>query len=408
MLPKPAGRGQPGEEEERCSHCGTRHSSAGWWQHPTNGRLCNTCYKYAARNGTLLPTGVLQRRLQQPRGTKEEIAQRCCLECGSASPGPAGNSRWVCNPLTGEEWLCKTCHSRIYLQLKKQRQAQEGEDAEDEEAQEAPAAQQQQQQQQQRRRRREPRASPTAPEPPPKRQRKQASPVREPPPEPQLRQHSEASLPATMLVEGAEEAAGSEGTASASMHGVPLAEGAETAAAAAVPAGVWELTNQGQPQSTRLQQAVRAELLQRRRQATAARQAEGEQPPAPADAGPGLMGMLEQAMDAAAAAAFGLTPELVAAFAALPPLDAHRMRHDAALHVDTVRCSAEFSQVRTWLNPRACAPRLCRRPFCGAGCSTAISQAPPPSLRPPCGPRATCRQPEAAGGRAADGRSTAG
>ena len=47
-------------------------------------------------------------------------------------------------------------------------------------------------------------------------------------------------------------------------------------------------------------------------------------------AGPALLGLLEQVMGMAAAAASGLTPDLVAAFAALTPLDAVRVSLGAA------------------------------------------------------------------------------
>ena len=197
---------------------------------------------------------------------------------------------------------------------------------------ERPTPQQQQQQQQQRDARASPAGADAAVQgPPPKRRRKQASPLRERPHEPQLRQDSEASPASTMLVEGAEEGAGS--VIAMSMHGLPAAAAAETAAAAAVPAGVLETTSQGQPTSKRLRrQAVWTELQLRRRQAAAARRAEELQPPAQAQAGPDLLGLLEQAMDVAAAAASGLTSGLVGAFAALPPLEARQV-HFAAVRV---------------------------------------------------------------------------
>ena len=119
-----------GSEQRRCSHCGSSHSSSHWKKHPTSGQqLCNACCKYAQKHGGQLPPdSVLQRRPAEPRrlGTKEEMAQRRCLQCGSASPGNGQGACWRRNPATGEEWVCAPCYSRIGWQLKqrsdKQRQ----------------------------------------------------------------------------------------------------------------------------------------------------------------------------------------------------------------------------------------------------------------------------------------------
>ena len=126
-------------------------------------------------------------------------------------------------------------------------------------------------------------------EPAAKLQRKQAWPQREPLPDaPQLQPDREPSLAPTVLVEGA-----------------------------AVPADVLEASSQGKrvPPQLQLQQA-----------APAAEQ----QPPVLAQAGPDLFDVLEQAMGVAAAAASGLTPELVAAFAALLLLEARPVSLRAA------------------------------------------------------------------------------
>ena len=121
--------GQPaGGEGKRCTHCGSSHTSGYWRSHPTSGqRLCNACGKYADNHGVQLPPdSVLQRRPAQPRrrGTRDEIAQRRCLQCGSASPGSSKRAKWNRHPATGEEWLCHPCHMRARRQLRKQQRRQ--------------------------------------------------------------------------------------------------------------------------------------------------------------------------------------------------------------------------------------------------------------------------------------------
>ena len=246
--------------EERCSHCGTAHTSYNWRRHPTSGeRLCAACGGYASRHGGRLPAvSVLERRPAEPelRGSKEEMAQRRCLQCGSASPGAGKGSHWRRHPLTGAEWLCNPCRSRIYRQLnprsnrqqKLQRAASSGDagEEEEEEALEQP----------QQRRQKQP-ASPAGgraadPEPAAKRRRKQPQ------------------QPASSGIE----------------------QGA-AATAVAVPAAASQLL------------AVAA---------------------APAETGQVLHDLLQQAVQVAAAAASGLTPELAAAFAWLLPLDSNRVR----------------------------------------------------------------------------------
>ena len=115
--------GQPaGSDEKRCTHCGSSHSLHRWRFHPTSGqRLCNACAQYADNHGGQLPPdSVLQRRPAQPRrmaDVREEIAQRRCLQCGSASPGGGKWAHWRSHPATGEGWLCGPCCGRIYDQL---------------------------------------------------------------------------------------------------------------------------------------------------------------------------------------------------------------------------------------------------------------------------------------------------
>lgn len=46
------------------------------------------------------------------------MAQRRCLQCGSASPGGGKQSHWRRHPATSEGWLCVPCYCRIYDQLK--------------------------------------------------------------------------------------------------------------------------------------------------------------------------------------------------------------------------------------------------------------------------------------------------
>lgn len=94
----------------------------GWRHHPTSGqRLCNASRCYVDKHGGQLPpASQLQRRPIEPynRGTREEMAQRRCLQCGSASPGGGKQSHWRRHPATSEGWLCVPCYCRIYDQLK--------------------------------------------------------------------------------------------------------------------------------------------------------------------------------------------------------------------------------------------------------------------------------------------------
>ena len=281
------------------------------------------------------------------------MAQRRCLVCGSTSPGGGKRAHWNRHPATGEEWLCGPCQRRIHHQLKPQhrqqagaktetteeqqqpehssgeadagegeqapttqplpvsrKRRQEGEEAEDEAAifhggpaaaakrradgKQQPAAgsggtraaagllRQQEMAQGaavggnasppaakrwQRRKQTQPQRLL------PQKQQQQPSPVRQP------------SLAPTDLVEGAVQAAGSGGPGASSLHGVPASAG----------------------------EAAVAEVVE----AAAAAALPGNQQPA---AGQDLFDLLQQAMEVAAAAAAGLTPELVAAFAMLLPL----------------------------------------------------------------------------------------
>ena len=125
-----AANGEQAEAEvECCSHCSATRTSGKWRRHPTSSqRLCNACGDYASRHGgQLLEESVLQRRPAEPqrRGSKEEIAQRRCLQCGSASPGGGTRATWLRHPLTGQEWLCKPCYNSAQLR-KKRRQQQDG------------------------------------------------------------------------------------------------------------------------------------------------------------------------------------------------------------------------------------------------------------------------------------------
>ena len=211
-------------------------------------------------------------------------------------------------PAHGRRVAVCTCHSRIYNQLKSQRQERQGGDTEGEEAQEAPAPQQQRERQRrQRQQQRQAVASPTgggsaALEPGTKRRRKQARPLREPPPERQLRQDSEPSLPPTMLVKGADEAAVSEGP----REGLP---GVHQRACLWPALLLTQQSRRGPSARTRASRSLRL-----RRQ------------------GPTCSIFLERAMDVpAAAAASGLTSALVGAFAPLPPLEARRVSLGALL-----------------------------------------------------------------------------
>ena len=358
--------GQPaGGAEKRCTHCGSSHTTVHWRNHPTSGQsLCNACRKYADRNrGQLPPDSVLQRRPAQPRlmaDVRKEMSQRRCLQCGSGSPGRGVRACWHRHPATGEEWLCWPCSGRIYKQLKRQQRQEivstldaeaeaEGEQPSGHSSSEADAAEGEQALQ------------PLGPQPPPvSRKRRQerrgaegkahtfhddpdaaakmrvdgrgqlaassggdraaaavqeAAPWREPASQPaaqrrqqrkqaqpqhlsaQQHQHQhqperQPSLAPTVLAKGAAEAAGSEGQAVASLHGAHAAAGEATlAAGTAAGAGVGDA-------------------------AAAAASLGNQQPEAEQDS----LDLLQQAMEVAAAAAAGLAPELVAAFAALLPL----------------------------------------------------------------------------------------
>ncbi len=160
--------GQAALEERRCTHCGSRHTCGeNWRRHATAWqRLCHNCRTYAYNHGGQLPPdSVLQPRPAEPRklaNVRREMAQRRCLRCGSASPGGGKKPCWYRHPVTGEEWLCVPCRSRLYRQLRKHSRQQAvsgGDHNADEEQQQQPSqehqarrlqpAQQQQQQQQQ-------------------------------------------------------------------------------------------------------------------------------------------------------------------------------------------------------------------------------------------------------------------
>ncbi len=155
-----------------------------------------------------------------------------------------------------------------------------------------------------------------APQPAAKRRqpRKQAQPQHLPPPPPPSQQQQqqqeegeerEPSLAPTVLVVGAEDPCGSKGPAAASLGGMSLAAGEAAAAAAA---------------------------------GTAHCNPEPEQPLPPAQQGtaPNLFDLLQQAIGIAAAAASGLTSELVAAFAMLLPLPDQKV--NLTCMMSTLRC----------------------------------------------------------------------
>ena len=119
----PPGDPEDGGDEKRCSHCGSSHTSQRWRRHPTSGQLlCGACGQYAvSQGGQLPPDSVLQRRPVQPRhmaDVRRGMAQRRCLQCGSASPGGGKRPCWYRHPATGEKWLCGPCCKRIYDRLK--------------------------------------------------------------------------------------------------------------------------------------------------------------------------------------------------------------------------------------------------------------------------------------------------
>ena len=373
-----------GAEGKRCTHCGSSHSSSYWRNHPTSGhRLCNACRKYAERNsGQLPPDSVLQRRSAQPRrmaDVRKEMAQRRCLTCGSASPGAGKRPQWYRHPATGEEWLCGTCNSRARRQLKKQQRHDAHAAAEEEEEEEQsrhssgeagsaegkqapsprlpPASLKRRHEQQgcvdqtpaafhdgpadAAKRRAEGQRRPAARSSggasaaeagqqetaaggggkaplaaaTRRQRRKQAQPQHLPPNQQAAVKDDGASLAPTVLVEGAsDEAASSEGPAAASLYD-SLAAGTAGAPPAAAAEGATLPVQQ-----------------------QAAMAAQPHEVPAEPEADQSLLQLLEQAMDVAAAAASGLTPEVVAAFAALLPLDGPQVSM-ASARVVLLACS---------------------------------------------------------------------
>jgi len=387
---RPASQGQPVAsgrgDEKRCSHCGSHHTSGSHWlRHPTTSqRLCNACWHYAhTHDSQLPPNSVLQRRPAEPRrltDVRREMAQRRCLQCGSASPGNGKRPCWHRHPATGEAWLCSLCYNRVDWQVnqrrqkRQQRKQQAPEEcsmqlgsgsgkagrAEGEQARAVQAPPQRKRKLQQelhgpagqtpaafhdgrasvaiQRAKQQPAGGDGGGWVPPgqrqavqhgqpgtnssadgdvqqpaakrRQRRKQAQPQHLPPQPPQQGER-EPSLAPTVLVEGLEGPAGSEGPAAASLGGAQPATGdaACTAASAAAAAG------------TLPDEQVPAQVQQ-----VAAQQQQPLPTPAePETPEPDLSDLLQQAMEVAAAAASGLTPELVAAFAMLPPMEARRV-----------------------------------------------------------------------------------
>ena len=69
----------------------------------TRQLLCRACGQYSDYNGGKLPPPeVLAQRQQFPRGTKEEIARRRCLQCGARSPGTKKKACWYRHLVTRE------------------------------------------------------------------------------------------------------------------------------------------------------------------------------------------------------------------------------------------------------------------------------------------------------------------
>ena len=418
--------GQPGGGEgKRCSHCGSSYTSGHWRCHPTSGqRMCSACRAYADHHGGQLPPdSVLQQRPAEPRrqGTREEIAQRRCLQCGWTSSGSGKRACWRRHPDTGKQWLCEPCYKRIHWQLNKrsQKRRQQGQQPQqglrhncsETEGEQAPAPQSLPVSRKRRQEQQGPEdAAPTAfhdgpaaaakgradgqrhsaagggsataaagmlpqqevpldalaggkdPQPAAKRQkrRKQAQPQHLPPQAEQ--EQPQPSLAPTVLLEGAaQEAAGSEGPAAASLHRSLVA--AEAAGAAtAVDQAAWAAQMQ---QVAALASAVPQEQL----------------PAASGDVD--VYDLLEQATDVAAAAAAGLTPELAAAFIMLLPLVGQKARrvlcfvlaglyssHELVACVG-MPCGFTNASTCTVTGSRSCPGPAhgCRRPTCAACCS---------------------------------------
>ena len=142
------------ERQKRCSHCGSQHSSGEWCRHKATGlHLCAACGQFSRNHDGSLPSReVLQQRRLFPRGTKEEIAQRRCRQCGSRSPGNGSKASWLRHPATKEGWYCESCCRKARRRLEQQQAAgSSGEGkAEDGEHGGAPALRLDPQQQQQR------------------------------------------------------------------------------------------------------------------------------------------------------------------------------------------------------------------------------------------------------------------
>ena len=117
-------RGQREVEKEQqgmaCSHRSTAHSSAWHWH--KGQRLCAACDQALRDSGRLPSLATLQRRQQFPRGTKEEIAQRRCLQCGARSPGTRVKACWRRHPVTREGWYCERCYDSVRRRIKNEQQ----------------------------------------------------------------------------------------------------------------------------------------------------------------------------------------------------------------------------------------------------------------------------------------------
>ena len=372
--------------QRRCLHCGSSSPGGGkwaqWTRHPATGEgwLCATCYQRASRQlkkqrRQAEAAAEAAEEEQQPGHSRgdctEEIAQRC-LQCGSASPGGRW-ANWSRHPATGEEWLCRPCYSRISRQLREQRRQQaEAEAAEGKEqpghsigeveapeGEQAPSPQPLQVSRKRRQerqgqedvvraafhagpgananrwrpdlgssgsgrlasvrietaRRREPAPQSSAQR---RQRRKQARPQHLPRQDSQQDLERKVSLAPTLLVGAAQEPASSQGPAAASLHGTPAAAG-EAAATAGLAASAGLEAGGAQPEE------VSPATQQHHGAGQQAGQQQQQQMLSEPAAEQDLFDLLQQAMDVAAAAASGLTLELVAAFAMLPPIEARRV-----------------------------------------------------------------------------------
>ena len=116
--------GDPQQQQRQCSHCSSTTTGGKRWRwHPTTrAPLCHACWQYVHNHASQLPA---RRALERRERNRQALppAERRCLQCGSARPGPSSHARprWFRHPATGEEWLCQPCCNKAYETVRRQR-----------------------------------------------------------------------------------------------------------------------------------------------------------------------------------------------------------------------------------------------------------------------------------------------